>query len=272
MVLVGVESLSEGAMDGVGRGTVDAGALRARLEALAAATRSPVVSIVLGLPGDDEAGFVETLDTLLAWTEPTRSGMPAAVGTVLVSLLQVYRGSALWARRESLGLRFREPGVPYLLESPRWPRGALARAKAAVVARMASFPDRLKAAEAIALVESEGGLDPWLSTRRVRALLAPLEPGARLGPWILVALGLQRDTARAHSLRLRHDGGAEVRVTLSRRGGRVCGSTETRLYAIDVRPVGANALPAGTADLVRALRDRLLAGEERAARVRKACR
>lgn len=263
-VLLGVESLCAEAFAHVERAPTDLATLEARLAALARATRPPVVSLVLGLPGDTEEGFARTLDTLL---DRARAGV---VGAVLVSLLQGYRGSALWARREALGLRFRERGIPYLLEGPSWPAPALARSKALLVRRMAAEPGLLKAAEAIVLMESEGGLDPWLSPRRARALLARWPAGEAREGWALARLGLLRDTGRALSLRFAWRDGGEARVLLERRpaGGRR-GPGDTRLYALSARPLpGCPAHREALARLLALARDVILEAEERLARAR----
>jgi radical SAM superfamily enzyme YgiQ (UPF0313 family) len=215
MVLLGIETLSAPAMAAVDRSPVDVPALRALLGAISRAIRQPVVSIVLGLPGDTEQGFRETLETLLAWTQPDQNGLQAA-GTVLVSLLQVYRGSKLWERREELGLRFMERGIPYLLESPSWPADALARAKALLVSRIAEHPETLKAAEAIVLMESRGGLSPWFSRARLVTLLRDWPPGASHEGWTFQKLGVVRDTGRVVVMRFSHADGGSVRVRLQR--------------------------------------------------------
>lgn len=263
-VLLGVESLCAEAFAQVERAPTDLAALVPRLAGLARAARPPVVSLMLGLPGDTEAGFARTLDALL---ERARAG---EVGAVLVSLLQGYRGSRLWARREALGLRFKEPGIPYLLEGPSWPAAALARAKALLVRRMAAEPALLKAAEAIVLMEGGGGLDPWLAPRRARALLARWPRGEAREGWAFERLGLLRDTGHALALRFRWFEGGEARVLLVRRapGGRR-GPGETRLYALAARPLpGCRAPRAALARLEALVRDVILEAEERLARSR----
>jgi len=224
-----------------------------------------VVSLVLGLPGDSEEGFARTLDELLGWA---RAG---DVGAVLVSLLQGYRGSRLWTRRDEIGLRFREPGIPYLLESPSWPAPALARAKALLVRRMASSPARLKAAEAIVLMEERGGLDPWLSARRVRALLAAWPEGESIGGWTFERAGLLRDTGQAYALRFRWRGGGEARVLLERRvPGARRGQRDTRLFGVSARAIPTGEAPPadGLAGLEAIVRDMILEAEARLALAR----
>lgn len=262
MVLTGVETLSVEAMSLVERAPAELSQLRERFEALARAVRPPVVSLVLGLPGDSEAAFFETLDRLWRWTE----GPSPVVGTVLVSLLQVYRGSSLWARRQELGLRFQERGIPYLLSSPSWPAEALSRVKADLRRRMAQTPERLKAAEAIVLMEREGGLDPWLTRRRLRALLG-WAPGELRGDWRLEAMGLQRDTGRAAALRFCWRGGGRARALLVRRGAGLRRPGQSRLFELELRALPGEPVPASViATLGVELLELLLEGEERLAR------
>lgn len=239
-VLLGIETLSAPAMASVAREPVDVPTLRATLEAVARGIRPPVASIVLGLPGDTEQGFLGTLETLLDWTVPLEDGVPI-VGTVLVSLLQVYRGSSLWRRREELGLRFAGRGIPYLLEHPTFPPDALARCKSELVRRMRRQRDVLKAAEAIVLMEAEGGIDPWFRRRRVEALLAPWRLGRKVEGWTLERIGVIRDTGEGVLLRFRWENGGGARVRLARRDG--AGRRGTRHYAIELRPGSAGDAP-----------------------------
>jgi radical SAM superfamily enzyme YgiQ (UPF0313 family) len=243
MVLLGVETLSPGALGHVDRAPADEVRLRSTLEALARATRPPVASIVLGLPGDSEQGFARTLETLLAWTRPGEDGV-AAVGAVLVSLLQVYRGSTLWSRRGELGLRTAKRGIPYLLESPELPRESLARCKALLVRRMAEMPEALKAAEAVVLMRSEGGLDPWLAPDRVERLVRPWSVGSTHDGWTLEKVGVLRDTGGAASVRFRWQAGGGARVLLRRAEPGARDKVATEHYGLSVVPVGAPP-PAG---------------------------
>jgi radical SAM superfamily enzyme YgiQ (UPF0313 family) len=213
MALMGIETLAPRGMELIDRAGVDASLLRDRLHAFAHAVRSPVASIVLGLPNDDERGFLETLETLMAWTVPDETGV-RPVGTVLVSLLQVYRGSKLWQRREELGLRFCTTGIPYLIESPSWPAPSLARCKAEIIRRIAMDPERLKAAEALVLMD---GVRPaWLSRRILGIVLRDWPEGREHDGWTLERIGFMRDTGQGALLRFRRrDGGsARVRLTL----------------------------------------------------------
>lgn len=241
MVLLGVESLSPGAMRESARAPVDLARLKASLGAVSRAIRPPLASIVLGLPGDDVTGFVTTLETLLSWTEPHGSE-PPAVGAVLVSLLQVYRGSGLWKRREELGLRFEPVGVPYLIEGGGFSERDLARAKAHLVRRMGEVPERLKAAEAIVLMEARGGLDPWLTTKRIQQLLAPWLPGSTLQGWTFVRAGILRDSGRSTLLRFRWEDGGSVRVRLSLHSP--SGPGRPGRYDLSLEPIGRPAPPA----------------------------
>jgi hypothetical protein len=68
--------------------------------------------LILGLPGDDLAGFGRSLD----FAERAVRHLGAdRVGGVRVFWLVVTPGSELWERRDELGIRIRERGVPYAL-------------------------------------------------------------------------------------------------------------------------------------------------------------
>lgn len=262
MVLLGVESLSPAAMRASGRTPADAGRLRETLSAVSRAIRPPLASIVLGLPDDDVDGFVSTLETLLSWTEP-REGEPPAVGAVLVSLLQVYRGSGLWKRRDELGLQFEPHGIPYLLEGGGFSVRDLARAKAHLVRRMGELPDRLKAAEAIVLMEARGGLDPWLTTKRIQELLAPWLPGSTLQGWTFVRAGILRDSGRSALLRFGWQDGGSVRVRLSVRRSSSPRTAGQGRYELGLEPVGRPAPPTAACRKLEVMVRTILAQGER---------
>ncbi len=253
MVLLGIETLSASGMSAVNRDAVDVVALRARLRDISRAIRAPVVSIVLGLPGDTECGFRDTLETLLAWTQADETGARAA-GTVLVSLLQVYRGSMLWQRRNELGLRFVEHGIPYLVESPSWPADALARAKAHVVRKIGEHPDTLKAAEALVLMQSRGGLSPWFSRDRLSTLLRDWPPGSTHEGWTFEKLGVVRDTGRAVVMRFCHVDGGSVRVRLQRATRHPSAPTRGAVYSVSPCETASGSPP----ETARRRLDRLL--------------
>lgn len=263
MVLCGVETLSSRGMADVQRAPVDAAKLRGTLGALGRATRPPVASIVLGLPGETEDDFLHTLETLLRWTRPEQ-GAPPAVGTVLVSLLQVYRGSSLWERRLELGLKFNERGIPYLKECPSWPAEALARAKAHVLRRMSELPDQLKAAEAIVFMDAAASPDPWLTRERVSALIRPWEPGQVRGGWTLERVGVARDNGQSVLLRFRWQDGGGMRIRLQRNHGRPTSPVFTGRYELTAEPLRGGQWPPKDARirLMRAVQATIARAEE----------
>jgi hypothetical protein len=169
---------------------------------------------------------------------------------VLVSLLQVYPGSGLWHKREALGLSFQEHGVPYLLSGGTWTQAALARCKAYIVQQIHKQPERIKAAEAIVLLESQGGLSHWFSPGRLDLLLADWPIGKTFANWTYEGRGLQRDTAQAVILRFRHANETLARITLDLKS-RTSRDSRTRYYDIQLRNTSG---PKETASLTGELR------------------
>jgi radical SAM superfamily enzyme YgiQ (UPF0313 family) len=258
VALAGIETLSPRGMEAVDRQVVDVPALRDRLDGFARAVRPVVASIVLGLPGDDERTFLETLDTLLSWTEPRERGR--TVEAVLVSLLQVYRGSKLWQRREQLGLVSCEHGIPYLIESPSWSRDALAHCKAEIIRRIARDPERLKAAEALVLMREEGGLPVWLSPRVLGIVLRDWPEGREHEGWTLERVGLMRDTGQGALLRFRWAGGGRVRVRL------LVNIAGPHHYRVSLHPLAGTTIPDKAVDRLGMLVNAVVRrGEHRAA-------
>ena len=262
-MLVGVESFTGRAMLESDRALPDRDSLRRALSALGRAARPPVASIILGMPGDDAESFIQTLEELLSWTEP-RGDEPPTIAAVLVSLLQVYPGSKLWRRREELGLKVAARGVPYLLESPDFPARDLAAAKAYLVRRMTQLPDKLKAAEAIVLMEARGGMHPWLARSHVEALLSPWSLGARRGGWTLTRIASARDTGSAALVRFRREGGGEARVRLSLRDRARPSELQTHCYSLAIEPLDAPLPERARVELTALVREALIAGERRA--------
>lgn len=266
MVLLGVESLFAEAFASVDRAPPDRAALVECLRALARATRPPVVSIILGLPGDSEDRFRKTVETLLEWTR-FDGDREQTVSAVLVSLLQVYRGSKLWHRRHELNLRFQERGIPYLVEGPGWSEAALAGSKRFLLEKMSEDPGVLKAAEAIVLMEERGGIDPWLTRRRVSSLLQGWPIGAEVEGWTFDRLGLMRDTGQAVSLRFSWFHGGSARLLLKRRTSPSRSVDETRLFTIDIRSISDPPPPEDARSRLRDMvKELLLTSEERTAR------
>ncbi|MBI5477777.1 MAG: cobalamin B12-binding domain-containing protein [Deltaproteobacteria bacterium] len=217
-VLLGMESLSEGAMRQSDREPLDRGRFQAALRLLRrlapdpAASPPTVVGVVLGLPGDTLDGFQRTMDYLgeLA-AEP--AGSP--IGAVLVSLLQVFPGTTLWRRRAELGIRVPGRGIPYVLEVGTFPRIDLQRAL--------SYLNKLRVCRPLFVKRPEGAYtlhDPRAPgpADDLRRLVAPRVPGAFRAGWMLRALTPLLDGDGVAVLTFgRHTGEAVVCVRLDRR-------------------------------------------------------
>jgi radical SAM superfamily enzyme YgiQ (UPF0313 family) len=75
---------------------------------------TPVVDIILGLPGDTPDGFRRTLDFVESLDV-----------NVLAFRLMVYPGSEQYKRREELGLKVRDGLMPFVAETPTFDRDEL---------------------------------------------------------------------------------------------------------------------------------------------------
>jgi hypothetical protein len=108
---IGINSTNPNVSGLVGRPSLAEDALLEKIE-LCGEVGLVNLHLILGLPGDDLAGFRRSLD--FAGRAVDRIGRHR-VGGVRVFWLVVTPGSELWEQREPLGIRVREHGVPYAL-------------------------------------------------------------------------------------------------------------------------------------------------------------
>ncbi|MCX5796984.1 MAG: radical SAM protein [Elusimicrobia bacterium] len=143
-VLLGMETLSAPALRLAGRKPFD----RRRFESALRLLRDikpPSVGVILGMPGDTLAGFKRTMRYLDGLAQDRATPMAAA----LVSLLQVFPGTAMHRKARRLGLRTMPQGIPYLWSGPGWGRKELQGALA--------FLRRLRASSPLLIKGPEGG-------------------------------------------------------------------------------------------------------------------
>lgn len=210
-VLLGMETTSEGAMARSARTALDPVRFAEALDRIATIA-PPVVGVVLGLPGDDLAGFVRTMELLgrLAST-----GAKPRVGAVLVSLLQVFPGTALAAARDKLGLQVRERGVPYLVEHPTFSREDLLKAVLYLQWFRVRYPLVVKGPEGLGTIAP----DPErLGGRLLAPLVRPSRPGDAIAGWTLRGARALFDGQGFGALRFHHaELDVELTVRLERR-------------------------------------------------------
>ncbi|HEY3358007.1 MAG TPA: cobalamin-dependent protein [Polyangia bacterium] len=117
-IWLGLESLNPAALRAIQRPPVDLRRFTRALDELSAL--APVmVSVILGIPGDDLAGFKATLDAVTALAE---DGPRRRIAIIQVFWMLVAPGSAFDERRQELGVRTAAPGMPYLLDSRSFPQ------------------------------------------------------------------------------------------------------------------------------------------------------
>lgn len=135
-IVLGVQTLNPRALERVGRVAPDRARLR---EAIRGASRLSRVQIdlILGLPGDDLRGFVESVEWCAAIEELT-----AARGDEIVVFWAIaVPGTAMGDRPADFGIReLRPAGIPYVLDTDTFPHGDLVRAMAHVARRRRSAP------------------------------------------------------------------------------------------------------------------------------------
>lgn len=142
-----------------GRAPVDEAAFERSVEALAASC--PLnLHLILGMPGDDLAGFRRTL----AFVHRLLQRFPQQrLPVVTVFWMIVERGSFFWRRREALGLRTSSEGVPYVLATEGFDQSDLLRAAQALQDQPHADRFRLDGPRELL----DGGVDP-------RVLVAPV--------------------------------------------------------------------------------------------------
>jgi len=209
-VLLGMETLGSAAMAESGRRPLEPAAFEAALARIARIA-PPVVGVVLGLPGDDLAGFIRTMEYLGRLA--AHPGAPR-LGAVLVSLLQVFPGTALHARREALGLRLRPRGIPYLVEHPEFPRADLRKALRYLQWFRLRYPLLVKGPEGLGTLVEEPAAEGWAL---VAPLLRPWSSGASVRGWTLEGAASLFDGVGFGILRFRDARGREAAVRLDRR-------------------------------------------------------
>ncbi|MBM4387223.1 MAG: radical SAM protein, partial [Deltaproteobacteria bacterium] len=123
-LLIGMESLTPDALSNSDRKRFDTGRFEETVRMLAGIA-PPVIGVILGLPGDTLDGFKQTMEYLAGLQE--NSDRPL-IGAVLVSLLQVFRGTGLYAKKRELGIKTAEKGIPYLIENGTFTNNDLKKA------------------------------------------------------------------------------------------------------------------------------------------------
>jgi hypothetical protein len=231
-VLLGMESLTEAAMRESDRQPLDCARFEAALRLLRrlspdGGTPATVVGVVLGLPGDTLDGFRRTMDYLGELsTEP--AGSP--IGAVLVSLLQVFPGTTLWRRREALGVKLPDRGIPYVRGVGTFPRADLQRALSYVNRLRVRYPLFVKRPEGAHTLLEPRAPGPADDLRR---LLQPWAPGAFRAGWLLRALTPLLDGDGIAVLTFAQPAArALVRVRLDRRTAARAGFAQTERFNV----------------------------------------
>jgi hypothetical protein len=125
---VGLNTVNPAALAGSGREPIDPDDFERKLDLLADVC--PIdLHLMIGLPGDDLAGILRTLDFTARQLD--RFG-PERLPHVTVFWMVVEQGSHYFRHRERLGLVVQEPGMPYVLSTARLPRADLVAAARAI--------------------------------------------------------------------------------------------------------------------------------------------
>lgn len=123
---LGVESFNPRALKAISRPPIDPAAFELLLDELS--VLGPVhLSIMLGIPGDDLAGFKHTVDTIAQLSE---GGPRKRIAGVRVFWTLVPPGSFFSEHRDSLGIRTPARGMPYVLHTSSFPEPQLQEAMA----------------------------------------------------------------------------------------------------------------------------------------------
>ncbi len=169
-ILLGMETLSDPAMEASNRSSFDTTRFRSVVHQLSKCA-PPVVGVVLGLPDDTLDGFKRTMEYLGSINDE----IPGSLGGILVSLLQVYPSTRLHKDARRFGMNIRPRGIPYVLGHNSFPLEELKRALVYLQLFRLRRPGLVKGPEGQAALlgkELQG-----LFMESVAALLVPHRPG-----------------------------------------------------------------------------------------------
>jgi radical SAM superfamily enzyme YgiQ (UPF0313 family) len=164
-IIIGVESLTPAARRAVGKPPFDPDAFERTLAMLR--DIGPVtVSLILGLPGDSEAGLCHTIDWLTSFDDTH----PGWLHVICLFWLAVLPGSSLHARRHDHGFRIAAGQTPYALESRHFdPDQLLAMARSSIERHYRHPKLRVEYFHKEYLMQDAPAVDRHAAVERVRA-------------------------------------------------------------------------------------------------------
>ncbi|MCX7942903.1 MAG: cobalamin-dependent protein [Deltaproteobacteria bacterium] len=119
-VLVGLETINHKALNTSNRSQLNIPLFENSIR-LISSYCSPLIGIILGLPNDNPNEFKKTLH----FVENLNKRLNHKIGGVLVSLLQVFPNSLLFAQRDKYKIKTHKKGVPYIISNITWNRNQL---------------------------------------------------------------------------------------------------------------------------------------------------
>lgn len=223
-ILLGMESLSDPAMSASNRLPFDTAAFSRRIQRLALLS-PPVVGVVLGLPEDNLAGFIRTMEFLGGLNS---GGQAPVVGAILVSLLQVFPSTRLHAEAATHQMNIRPRGIPYVLGHKTFPLSDLKKALQYLQRFRIRHPGLVKGPEGQAAILGAEGES--LFSHTVTTLLAPVLPGEKLEGWTWTATRPYLDGDGFGAFTFRHPDHSQVSIRLDARNPKKPCYTSTRHF------------------------------------------
>jgi radical SAM superfamily enzyme YgiQ (UPF0313 family) len=178
-ILLGMESLSEQALDCSSRSRFDRAKFGEAVE-LISRISPPVIGVILGLPGDTLEGFKNTMDFLARLHSSHGSRL---IGAVLVSLLQVFPGTGLSRKKQKLRIRCKKTGIPYIIENYSFSKQDLYEAVRYIFRLRIQYPLPVKQVEGISSILKIKGIESLKD--EILMLLKPWKKGQRINGWLL---------------------------------------------------------------------------------------